>query len=74
MCNTSSRTVRIRVERDGKVGGVGKDPLQSVGLLHPKPESAPWKDRMIMDAPARTKSMCFDHPNGYHQPPKDYAR
>ena len=33
MCNTSPRTVWIVVEREGEVRGVGRDPLQSGGLL-----------------------------------------
>ena len=34
MCNTSPETVWIGVEREGKVRGAGRDPLQSGGLLH----------------------------------------
>ena len=33
MCNTSPGTVWIVVEREGEVRGVGRDPLQSGGLL-----------------------------------------
>ena len=36
MCNTSSGTVWIGVEREGKVRGAGRDPLQSGGLLGAK--------------------------------------
>ena len=33
MCNTSSGTVSIGVEREGKVRGAGRDPPKSGGLL-----------------------------------------
>lgn len=43
MCNTSPGTVWIGVEREGKVRGVGRDPLQSGGLLgQPCFKLIPW--------------------------------